>query len=703
MEELNYIYEGLRPDPIPDWTEFYSQLSPPEDPRWRASDREIPHFNPLQENGHNFHVLRQTRGLTDLPLLLRFFKQTKEGESNEYLLRCQDPVCQRLIPSPIEEEPVFLFSAMRTEATHRLEEHEARWRGYCESEPGPASRASLGYLLHSHPYLMSYIWGAGNFPLPFPDSLMDRLVGRPYSLMRLNLIAHVIGVPLNEKGPERPMSPSLEQVLPTLPMEVESSPKKEEGNKVQEEPSWDFSDEETRDAHKASSVGEKVWDLEEVTPSLSPEVLPSQSGPSGISARPSVIELNPQTVFPPLTDGPHIHFIESPKVPKVPKVPAYTELASHPKRLSGPDSRWPDLQRRDPAIKGKTTTGQVHKGNSLRWDLLWPRFQAVEVQTVEDKEAGWPWQDHPDSLKEDDDTDAVERALRSSIEGASQEEMEVVLLEETGLQPDTEVIAIEEDEVTIESEVIRVDPEEEADLQRALQESLLEAPSMDVAPEVSLQESAMSEALQEIAATEESQYLEIIEQHESMSRGSAWMGAARVGAAPDSGTPNSSPGYICQCGIVPQRSGVMTSDKLVNDIARLNTRSSSLTLWKCSSCRTSFCRTATLREHYKTGHKRVCRECKCSFKSRSFQKHLIASALNKTPCDSSPRLTRCYPCDISLPQSEYRMHLSLHKNPKLARRILHHFLRLFLVCQKIRRQVASWAVDNLHTRDVYSE
>ena len=101
------------------------------------------------------------------------------------------------------------------------------------------------------------------------------------------------------------------------------------------------------------------------------------------------------------------------------------------------------------------------------------------------------------------------------------------------------MIAIDEDEVTIESKVIRIDPEEEADLQNALQESLLEASSMDVALEVSLQESAMSEALQEIAATEESQYLEIIEQHESMSRGSAWMGAARVGAAPDSGTPNS--------------------------------------------------------------------------------------------------------------------------------------------------------------------
>ena len=700
MGELDYIYEGLKPDPIPDWTEFYSQLSPPEDPRWRPSDRGVPHFNPLQETGHNFHVLRQTKGLTDLPLLLRFFKQTKEGEANGYLLRCKDPVCQRLIPSPIEDEPVFLFSAMRNEATHRMEEHEARWKGYCESEPGPASRASLGYLLHPHPYLMSYLWGAGNFPLPFPESLMDRLVGRPYSFTRLNLIAQVIGVSLSEKGPERPMSPSPEQVLPTLLMEVESSPKEEESHDTQEEPSWDFSDEETRDAHRASTVGEKVWDQEDVSPSLPPEVLPSLPGPSGISTRPSVIELNPQTVVPSPTDGPHSYFVKSPSAPKV---PAPTESASHPRRLSEPESQWPDLQRRDPAIKGKTKTGHVHKGNSLRWELLWPRFQAVEVQTVEDKEAGWPWQDQPDSLKEADDTDAVERALRSSIEGASQEEMEAVLLEETGLQPDPEVIAIDEDEVTIESEVIRIDPEEEADLQNALQESLLEASSMDVALEVSLQESAMSEAMQEITATEKSQYLEIIERQESMSEGSAKMGAARVGATQDSGAPNSTPGYICQCGIVPQRSGVMTSDKLVNDIARLNTRSSSLMLWKCSSCPTSFGRAATLRDHYKTGHKRVCRECKCSFRPRSFQKHLIASALNKTPCDSSPKLARCHPCDIKLPQSEYRMHLSLHKNPKLAKRILQHFLRLFLICQKVRRQVASWAVDNLHKRDVYTE
>ena len=387
MGELDYIYEGLKPDPIPDWTEFYSKLSPPENPRWRPSDRGVPHFNPLQENGHNFHVLRHLNGITDLPPLLRFFQQTKEGEANKYLLRCKDPVCQRLIPSPIEDEPVFLFSAMRREAANRMEEHEARWKSYCELEPGPASRASLGHLLHSHPYLMSYLWGAGNFPLPFPDDLMDCLVGRPYSLTRLNLIAHAIGVPSSEKGPERPMSPSLEQVLPTLPMEVESSPKKEEGQDEQEEPSWDFSDEETRDEHRASSIEEEVWDKEDVSSSLLPEVLPPQPGPSGVSSRPSVIELNPQTVIPSPTDEPHSSFIESPSAPKV---PANTKSANHPRRPSEPEPQWSGLQRRDPTIKGKAKMGQVHKGNSLRWDLLWPGFKAVEVKTVEIKEAGWP-------------------------------------------------------------------------------------------------------------------------------------------------------------------------------------------------------------------------------------------------------------------------------------------------------------------------
>ena len=216
----------------------------------------------------------------------------------------------------------------------------------------------------------------------------------------------------------------------------------------------------------------------------------------------------------------------------------------------------------------------------------------------------------------------------------------------------------------------------------------------------------MLEAMQEMAqqrATEQAQYLEIIELQDSLQEDSAKMEAVRAEAKQDPGALSPVPGYICQCGIVPQQSGVMTSDKLVNDIARLNTRSSSLVLWKCSSCPASFGRAATLRDHYKTGHKRICKECRCSFRSRSFQKHLITSALNKTPCDSSPKLARCHPCDIRLPQSEYRMHLGLHKNPKLAKKILQHFLRLFLICQKIRRQVASWAVDNLHKRDVYSE